>query len=324
MPPADAMLHFHPSPRRRAAAFTLAEMLVTVALSGVLGSIIYVVGTESLTSFARNVSINRSYSEARIAMDRIAGAVSSAGHLPVLINADGYTAAAVTTSAPRAAGIRFYQCVSPNPLPINGGTMLANTFTITLPLPTGDSLPIVGDLMTIPACGFEGQVTAVNGSTLTFGSLATLNAGCQTAPTLPLFSGTQYACLQFRQVAFVTVNNQLRYFPQAPTSANYTTIINDKTKYKVIANLVASPTDATQLLPFANGSGETTFPSPSPSPASTPTAVTSSPTTINVRICAEGPDYNNRKLGTANTFSQMQSSFGPRSPVLLRGTTNPF
>ena len=41
--------------------------------------------------------------------------------------------------------------------------------------------------------------------------------------------------------------------------------------------------------------------------------------TISVTICAEGPDYNKRNLGTANTFTQMQTCLGSRCPLLLRG-----
>ena len=92
----------------------------------------------------------------------------------------------------------------------------------------------------------------------------------------------------------MAVGTKLRYYPRAPTT---TTAFNTAANYKVIANLVAAPTNANQQLPFSLG----------PAP------------TIAITLCAEGPDYNNRHLGTANTFTQMQTCLGSRCPLLLRG-----
>ena len=277
---------------RRSGAFTLAELLVAAAASVFLASIIYTAGSEMLLSFARNISINRSYSDARITLERIAQTMESAGHTPVLINADGLTLATTTP----AAGIRFYRM---NPKPsfiIASGTTAGNTLPITVP--TGMGAPAVGDLMTIPLLGFQGLVTAVSSSgssaTLTFGS--TIAAGCVPALTSTTnFATTTCSCLQYTQVAFVVVGTQLRYYPRAATT---TAAFNTASNYKVIANVVASPTNANQLLPFSLG----------PAP------------TISITLCAEGPDYNHvSNIHTANTFTQMQTSLGPRNPILLRG-----
>ena len=277
---------------RRREAFTLIELLMAAAASVFLASIIYTAGSEMLLSFARNISINRSYSDARITLERIAQTMESAGHTPVLINADGLTLATTTP----AAGIRFYRM---NPKPsflITSGTTAGSTLPITLP--TGVGAPSVGDLITIPVIGYQGLVTAVSTSgttaTLTFGS--TIAAGC--VPTLTSttnFATTTCACLQYTQVEFVAVGTQLRYYPRAATTA---AAFSTTTNYKVIAYLLAKPTNANQLLPFSLG----------PSP------------TISITLCAQGPDYNNvSNIHSANTFTQMQTCLGPRNPLLLRG-----
>ncbi len=281
----------------RPAAFTLAELLVTAGLSVILASIIYTVGSEALVSFARNISINRSYSDARIALDRIAQTVQSSGHTPVLVNSDGLT----TAAASPAAGIRFYRYDSTPCYLITAG--LVNAKTITITVPSVNDSPQVGDLISIGAIGFQGLVTAVSADkkTLTFAN--TLASGCVPATAVtslapvaatPSTDAVQYSCLAFTQVAFVAVGTQLRYYPRAATSA---TAFSTAANYKVIANLVASPSNPNQQLPFQLG----------PAP------------TINVTICAEGPDYNNRQLGTANTFTQFETCLGSRCPLLLRG-----
>ena len=307
---------------RYLAAFTLAELLVASAASVFLASIIYMAGSEMLISFARNISINRSYSDARSALERIAQTLESAGYTPTLIDSDGLTPLSPLinpqTGAPNpAAGISFYRMNSAPQFAIPSGLSTDTSLKITLP--TGVSSPLVGDLISIPLIGFQNLVTSVTASgttaTLSFGG-STIASGCKPAltsvvnftpvsaktsppaPALPVTYTISYSCLQYTPVAFVAVNNQLRYYPRAATNA---AAFNTASNYKVIANLVSSAT-GNQLLPFQFG------------PVTTPGAV---PTTISITLCAEGPDYNKRNLGTANTFTQMQTSLGSRCPLLL-------
>ena len=298
---------------RRSGAFTLAELLVAAAASVFLASIIYTAGSEMLLAFARNVSINRSYSDARLALERVAQTVETAGHTPILINNDGLTP--VTPGTTLAAGIRFYRA---DPAPIwTAMTVPSGAPTDTkliVSIPTGGSIPQVGDLMTIPFLGFQGLVTAVTGAaptvTLTFGG-STIASGCVPALTTSyIFVSSQAlastnssavpqliycSCLRFTQVEFVAVGTQLRYYPRAPTT---TAAFNTTANYKVIASLVPNPSNANQLLPFSLG----------PAP------------TISITLCAQGPDYNNvSNIHASNLYTQMQTSLAPRNPVLLRG-----
>ncbi len=66
---------------RRHAAFYLVELIVAMAISTVVGLIAYGIASEGVISFARNVSINRSYTNVRQTVARIAKAMESAGHV---------------------------------------------------------------------------------------------------------------------------------------------------------------------------------------------------------------------------------------------------
>ena len=305
---------------RRSGAFTLAELLVAAAASVFLASIIYTAGSEMLLAFARNISINRSYSDARLALERIAQTIESAGHTPVPLNGDGLTLLSPTTD-PRtglpvpAPGIRFYRL---DPAPSNTAMVvqsgLSTGTSLLIKIPTGGSVPQVGDLMSIPLLGFQNLVTAVSGAapmvTLSFGG-STIASGCKPAlSTSYVFVPTQpvaitptpvpqpiyCACLQFTQVEFLVVGTQLRYYPRAPTTS---AAVSAASNYKVITNLVAATqSNPNSLLPFSVG----------PVP------------TIGITLCAQGPDYNNvSNIHAANVYTQMQTCLGPRNPLLLQG-----
>ena len=225
---------------RRRAAFTLIELLIAASISSVVGLVIYGVASEGLVDFARNTSINRSYSNARQAIDRISIAMQSAGHTPLLVDATG----ADTTTTP-GAGIRFWR-YSSTPLYYltTAPTLTATTLTVSLIKPgtisTALAAPVAGDMITIAALGFQAPISSVSSS----GTSATLNftntVAANTNPTLTASSlatantaaantvGGKMSCLDWTSVAFIAVNNQLRYFPRfisgttsVSTAANY-------------------------------------------------------------------------------------------------------
>lgn len=232
---------------RRAAAFTLIELLISTGVASALGAILYVVATEGVTSFARNASVNRSYNEARSALDRIAGQVQSAGQTPVLVDANG----TALTNASQAQGVRFYRYSTLPTYQIPSGTTADSFLTInfTKYQSAGNAQNWVqpGDLATIPLIGFQGTIVSISNYTknadgsgsmkLNFtpavtGSSPTLtNIGDGCVPALPTDSTTKkrietsfvptakdtsktpntpaqyYTCLIFRQVAYIAVPN---------------------------------------------------------------------------------------------------------------------
>ena len=291
--------------RRGTPAFTLLEMMIAMTLSGVLAGIIYLVAGESLASFARNISINRSYTDARMTLDRIAQMVATAGHTPILVDTNG----AATTASP-AAGIRFYRANTQSTYKVTAGSTgptSANN-TITIQLAAGQTAPIARDVVTIPTLGYQGIVSSVSGSTLTMSD--TIVTDCSPAPTANVdFTNPQLYVQTFTQVAYIVVGNQLRYYPQAKSVAVDTAaVFNNTASYQVLVNLVSAAntsagTAATPLLPFS---------------------IVNAPT-VTVQLYAENPDYNNRTTAGSNpinspdTYTYMQCSLGARSPVLLRG-----
>ena len=294
-------------PRHHRRAFTLVEILVATAVFSMVGLITYGVASEGLYAFSRNISINRSYSDARRALDRIGGYLQTAGYTPQLLDATG----AATTVSP-AAGIRFWRFSDTPIYNITTPALNASTLVLDLHSPSNNSVlippPAVGDLITVPALSFQAtavsvtstSTSAIVGFTGTVASLGKITSVPPTA-TITTTNGSvvttsqvtiQYTCTDWHPVAFIAVGTQLRYYP---TFVAGTTAVNTASNYRVMTNLVSSVGGQPPPLPFSYG--------PSPS--------------VNVDIYAEAPDYNNRNLGTANTYTFLSTAFSPRNPALL-------
>ena len=299
----------------------MVELLISSALFCALGLIIYGVASEGLFAFSRNVSINRSYLEARRSLDRIGLALQTAGSTPVLTNATG-----ATVSTTPAAGIRFWSC---NGYPVYDITITPaltdKTLTISLAPPgsTGSSqvnqsAPLVGDLITVPALGFQGLVTGVtstsNSAVLTFANTVAANSPTSLAsiPKTVGSNGTgatiQYACLDWQPVAFIVVGTQLRYYPRFTYG---TTSLNTASNYQVLTNLLPAVPSQEYTVSLSSTNGVTTTPALPFSLGPTPS--------VNVGLYAQAPDYNNRTrdIGSANTYTYLQAAFSPRNAGML-------
>ncbi len=307
---------------RRNLAFTLVELLVAVGISSIVGMIIYGVASEELAAFARNVSINRSYSNGRQSIDQVAISMQSAGHVPVLIDATGTDISPAPALNVPSAGIRFWRNTTSSAYPISSVVALTSTsITLSLSDPTTSpatplAAPVVGDMITIPVLCFQARVTSVSGgvgtATVSFSGTVVSN----TSPTLTAanlviattngansYTG-KMTCLNWTSTAFIAVNNQLRYFPKFISG---TTSVSTPTNYHVLTYLTASLGTAATPLPFSLG--------PTPS--------------INVDLYAEAPDYNNRTtiagttngfvgLNTANTYTYLQTALSTRNSAIIR------
>ena len=301
---------------RRTAAFTLVEMMISMTLAGVLGGIIYLVSGEALASFSRNISINRSYTDARMTIDRIQQTVATAGHTPVLVDTNGAlmpSVAAGATPAP-AAGIRFYRANTQSSYKITTGSTgpSSSNKTLTVQLATGQAAPRAKDVLTVGTLGYQGVVSSVSGSgtSCTLTMVSTLASCCSPTPTATVdLTNPQQYVQDYTQVAYIVVGNQLRYYPQAKSVAVDTAaVFNNTANYQVVVNLVStafSSAGATvnPLLPFS----------------------LVNPPTVAVQLYAVNPDYTNRNtaaynsINSADTYTYMQSSLGARSPVQVNG-----
>jgi prepilin-type N-terminal cleavage/methylation domain-containing protein len=273
------------SPRN--AGFTLMELMVSAAVACFVGIIIYAVATENLVAFEKNFSINRSYSDGRRSLDRLSVEMQSAGHVPVLVDATG-----ASTSTTPAPGIRFWRYSSNPEYLITTPTLTSTSITISLIAPGTSSTvilpPVVGDMITVAGLGFQAQVVTVAASgssaVLTFSGTVVNN----TSPTLTTLPNGTLSCLDWHSVAFITVGTQLRYYS---TFISGTSNVNT-TPYEVITNLIPNA----PALPFSLG--------PSPS--------------VNIDLYTQAPEYNNRNLNTADTYTYLCTALSPRNPALLR------
>ena len=329
--------------KRRHSAFTLAEMLVTMGVMSVVGGVIYTVATEGLSSFANNASINRTYTDARLALFQVNSAIKSAGHNPILIDATGAisnpVASAVSNSA---AGVRFYTMGNLPNYRIPSGSSTLSSLSLTFeagqaPSTTPPILP--GDLATIPLLGFQDTVVSTSGYTRSADGSGSITLNFARAlwqnciPALPVNSSNQtvpvsfvpttdtdgpvyYTCLVFRQVAFIAVPNttgggaSLRYYPQAMSTGTGSACGN-----------LSAFNNSTAFNNTANFSVVTTIPSTVTDAALTPlkpfTVFTASPPTLSTSICATSPDYTNRNQRPGNSYTAMTSSMAARSQILL-------
>ena len=311
--------------KKSRAAFTLAELLVAAAVSTVIASVIYTLGSDALFAFARNMSTNRCYSEARAAMDRISSLVQSAGHTPVLVNEDGTawsssTLPSTSKATQEAPGVRFYRLASQPSYAITSCASSGSTMTVTLP--SGADAPKVGDVVLIGAVGFQGIVSSVTGSgtsyTLKFtdmnGVSQTIGILCNPDITTATdITASQNYCLIFNRVGFIAVSTPALASPAAAPSASNISIatatelryypnFNDLTTYKVIGHLVIDQSD----------SEESYIQRPRPF------QINASPA-VSVTLNDLALDYTNRtrNISYATMYTQVQSSFGARSPRLL-------
>ncbi len=302
---------------RRHAAFTFVELIVAMAIGTAVGLIAYGIASEGVISFARNVSINRSYTNARQSIARIANVMQSAGHIPQLVDATG-----ADTNVSPAAGIRFWQYSSTPLFYITTPAITDTSLTLSLIKPgtttTTIPAPSIGDMISIALIGFQARATGVSvtGTTAVVSFSGTITSNVPTtlssttlasAITGATTAGAKMTCLVWTSVAYIDINNQLRYFPRFISG---TTSVSTASNYKVITYLTAALGTATTPLPFSLG--------PPPS--------------INIDLYVEAPDYNNRNplvggvtstnnsyngVNSANTYTYLQTAISPRNSGLL-------
>ena len=305
-------------------AFTLVELVVTLSLMGVLGSIIYALGTEALTAFARNVSLNKSYTDARLSFGRIGNALQSAGQVPTPLKKDGTPDAG---TGPYYYGVKFYRYGGTPTFAITSAINLS-TSSLNIRGGTGQDVPMPGDIIVVPGIGFQAPIKAngVSGSNLnwTVSFTTSIKQNCaiylqdNTATPPAADVAAANSCLLYRQVAFVVTDNpiagrpmQLRYYPKADAA------FDDPASYRVLAHLVPPPSSVPggQSAAVTAAQNGKIFRPVSAAVAGS----TSSTSLLQVTLCTELPDYDKRALGV-NNYTQMQVTLGSRCPLTLTGT----
>lgn len=193
--------------------FSLIELLFTVAVTAVVGLVLY-----SLVSFAtilgaKNAAINTAHQQARTAMLRMQQDLHSAVSMPYLVDAIGNP---VTGTTP-AAGISF-QAWSSGPH-LFASDAAAGQNQISIKITAGQATPVVGQRLIVPSHQIEDDITAVSGSV----DNLTLTLANNLSVAIVGTSTYSIACFITDRCSYTVVNGVLDR--QVPTASNSLSVI---------------------------------------------------------------------------------------------------
>lgn len=194
--------------------FTVVEILIGTAVSSAVGVMAYLILSTGLVLYTKNTSVNLAHQQARLAVVKMEGALHSSVSLPRLCDRNR---APVAGSGP-APGISF-QTFAGGPFKVTA-TAYAGQSQIQLGLGTFQAK--AGQRLIIPTHQIEVDLaSASTGSgnrTLTLTSplvrpveVTLDNAGTAMAVNVIAFITDRVAC--------VVTNNELRYYPDGPSSS---------------------------------------------------------------------------------------------------------
>jgi len=149
----------------QSAGFTLVELMVTVALMGVVGLVLCSILYTTTVLGAKNTAVNVAHQQARVAMVDMLQDLHAAISLPALSDSTG---TAYPSPAPTAAAGISFQEWSSGPHKVKND-VAAGATQIHLILTTGAGpTPIVGERLIVPAYEIEADISAVSGNSSDF------------------------------------------------------------------------------------------------------------------------------------------------------------
>jgi prepilin-type N-terminal cleavage/methylation domain-containing protein len=203
--------------------FTLAELMVAVAVLFVAGGVIYSVTRGLGYLSAKNAAINLTHAQARTTIHRAVSEIRDAVSIPQLVDANG---ASLGTSNGPAAGVSYQQLVGGPCLVATNAAAAQNQIRISSR--PGDPPAAVGMRLVIPAFFIEEDITAVSTRSGT-PPAQTLTIARNLTTAITASSGTYVAYVTQRS-ALLVAGKELRYFPRKNASA-----------YSVVTRNITSP-----------------------------------------------------------------------------------
>jgi hypothetical protein len=282
----------------RAGGFTLGEMLASLAISSVVGIVLFSVLQAGSVLLAKNTGINVTHGNARLVSDRLLSLVQSAVASPVLVDS---SLNAISGDGP-AAGITFLRLASTSTYS-NVNDINASATTLRLHRTAGMPAAEVGDVVIMvgtdaatfastDVIGFQASITGVSvisstDSTITFGS--TVGSLCRPAATSGKVILNNAKLFLLDKMACVANGMELRLLNNASSPGSYQTL----------ATLVPLPGEK-QMLPFRYTTADRHW--------------------VDVDLRVECTAYNQRRLGTTNTFFDLKESIAYRSAVIVEAS----
>ncbi len=242
-------------------AFTIPELLISMTVMMILGTIIYTSLQAGLMLSAKNAAINHSHEDLRSALDRMAHHLQAARNVPTMIDTAGTT---VVTGP--AAGIK-YDLLIGEPYAIDpvmtAGSFTATTTTLSIwrsVAATGaPPIPVVNDVLVIdtPEGMVRSRITAVTtaaavGSTQKF----TLTFAAALGKTMSWGVNQARWARLVRPEAFVVATNgtkrELHYFTNFEPAPSMT----DATKFVTLTDQLATGTSDATPFNIVDNSGD--------------------------------------------------------------------
>ncbi|HEV3100368.1 MAG TPA: prepilin-type N-terminal cleavage/methylation domain-containing protein [Candidatus Udaeobacter sp.] len=138
------------------AGFTLVEIMVTAALIGVVGLVLYSILYSTMVLGAKNAAVNVSHQQARVAMIDMMQDLHSAVSLPALADPNGTPYPSPAPS--NAAGISFQTWSSGPHKIVNDANVGDTQIKISV---TGGQMPAAGQHLVIPAYEIEADIASL-------------------------------------------------------------------------------------------------------------------------------------------------------------------
>jgi type II secretory pathway pseudopilin PulG len=282
----------------RERGFTLGEILVSLAITGVVGLVLFSVLQAGSVLLAKNTGINITHGNARLAADRLLALIQSAVASPILVDS---SLNPISGDGP-AAGITFLRLASTSTYSnVNNVSASATTLRVhrTAGMPAaevGDVLIMIGTdattFATTDVIGFQASITGVSvinstDSTITFGS--TVGSLCSPPATSGSVLLANAKLFLLDKMACVANGMELRLLNNASSPGSY----------QVLAQLVPLAGEK-QLFPFRYTTEDRHW--------------------VDVDLRVESTAYNQRQLGTSNTFFDLKESIAYRSAVVVQAS----
>ncbi|HSI14107.1 MAG TPA: prepilin-type N-terminal cleavage/methylation domain-containing protein [Chthoniobacter sp.] len=293
-------------PRTRS-AFTLTEMLVAMAVFGMVSVGLFTFTSASLRLVGRNLATNHSHEVMRVSDQELLYNLHASATAFQLVTFNGTTYADASPTAStdvepftqqyistRANGVRF-RLLSGGPYKLTAST-ISTTASLTFDFGVGGKVPYVpqaGDKLATPLLSREFDITAVTKTPTTASTTGTVTITPAIGFTVDATTaGNVTTGYFYREIAYTVYNNQLRYH------ANYTG--TSKSSFTLIRDKVTSPS------PFA-----VLFKSGAPSSDG-----------LNLRISLEFYDTNYSARKFTNGTVTLQAVIPPRVlPTDITSTT---